>query len=229
MSAMTTTSARPGWLVPTGLIMLNLAPALASSLRVAKLSAGTDVTPDNAHFFATPLPIVVHVCSATVYLILGAFQFAPGIRRRRPGWHRSAGRLLIPCGIATASSGVWMVLFYPREDVFGEKLAGAFQIGAASAWILFLVLGFAAIRRREVARHRAWMIRAYAIGSGTGTQFFTLGIPSIAAGEPSAVGVAFMLLAGWAINLTVAEWIIRRRTTRRAGVSHQPIPVMETR
>jgi uncharacterized membrane protein len=209
--------------------MLNLFPALASSLRVAKLSGAAEPTPESQHFFDSPVPILVHVISASTFLILGAFQFAPGFRSRRPGWHRAAGRLLIPSGIATASSGVWMVLFYPREPVFGERLAGAFQLGAASAWILFLVLGFAAIRRRDVVRHRVWMIRAYALGSGTGTQVFTLGIPSIAAGEPNKVGVAFMLLAGWVINLAAAEWIIRRRPTRRAGVSAQPIPVMETR
>lgn len=38
-----------------------------------------------------------------------------------------------------------------------------------------LVLGFTAIRRRDIAAHRAWMIRAYAIGLGAGTQAFTEG------------------------------------------------------
>ena len=39
-----------------------------------------------------------------------------------------------------------------------------------------IVLGFAAIRRGDVARHRAWMTRAYALALGAGTQVFTLGI-----------------------------------------------------
>ena len=39
-----------------------------------------------------------------------------------------------------------------------------------------LVLGFTAIRRRDIAAHRAWMIRAYAIGLAAGTQVFTEGI-----------------------------------------------------
>ena len=38
-----------------------------------------------------------------------------------------------------------------------------------------LVLGVAAIRRRDIAAHRAWMIRAYAIGLAAGTQVFTEG------------------------------------------------------
>jgi uncharacterized membrane protein len=39
---------------------------------------------------------------------------------------------------------------------------------------LSLCLGVAAIRRRDISRHRAWMLRAYALGLGTGTQVVTL-------------------------------------------------------
>ena len=39
-----------------------------------------------------------------------------------------------------------------------------------------MVLGFAAIRRGDVTRHRGWMTRAYALALGAGTQPFTLGI-----------------------------------------------------
>ena len=39
-----------------------------------------------------------------------------------------------------------------------------------------IVLGFTAIRRGDVARHRAWMTRAYALALGAGTQVFTQGI-----------------------------------------------------
>jgi uncharacterized membrane protein len=204
-----TAPAKRAWLVPTGLIMLALLPVLGGTARVANL-AGGEITEEDAHFFASPVPVVVHVCTASVYLVLGAFQFSPGFRARRPGWHRSAGRLLIPCGMATASSGLWMTLFYPRPAGFGERLLAGFQLSVGSAWILFLVLGFAAIRRRDVTRHRAWMIRAYALGSGTGTQVLTLGIPTLVFGEPSQLGTALEMLAGWLINIAVAERIIRR-------------------
>jgi predicted membrane protein DUF2306 len=61
-----------------------------------------------ARVLASPVPVLVHVVGATVYCLLGALQFAPGFRRRRPGWHRAAGRLLVVCGLAAALSGVWM-------------------------------------------------------------------------------------------------------------------------
>ena len=38
-----------------------------------------------------------------------------------------------------------------------------------------IILGLAAIRRRDIVTHRAWMTRAYALALGAGTQAFTVG------------------------------------------------------
>ena len=79
-----------------------------------------------------------------------------------------------------------------------------------------LVLGVAAIRRRDFARHRAWMLRAYAVGLGAGTQVLTH-LPLLL--FPDALGEltrALCMGAGWALNLAVAEWPIRRRPGRPA-------------
>src|SRR5690349_5809005 len=58
--------------------------------------------------------VVVHILAASVYAILGAFQFAPAFRRHRPGSHRVAGRLLVAGGLLVGLSGLWMTLFYPH-------------------------------------------------------------------------------------------------------------------
>lgn len=97
---------RAQWLVPAGLVMLSAVPVLAGVLRLAELSGG-DITPSNARCFAVPVPVVVHIVSAITYSIPGPFRFAPGFRRSRRTWHRAAGRLLVPCGLA-ALSGLWM-------------------------------------------------------------------------------------------------------------------------
>ena len=58
------------------------------------------------------------------------------------------------------------------------------------------------------------MTRAYALALGAGTQVFTKGIGEAAfgAGEPVT---DLCLGAGWAINLAVAEYVIRRPARRR--------------
>ena len=72
-----------------------------------------------------------------------------------------------------------------------------------------LVLGFAAIRRRDIAAHRAWMVRAYALGLAAGTQAFTEPLGVALFGD--AVVVSDLAKgAGWVVNLAVAEWVVRR-------------------
>ncbi|GIH76812.1 DUF2306 domain-containing protein [Planobispora longispora] len=206
-----TSPARAGWLAPTGLIVLSVVPVIAGAVRLGELTAGAEVTAENARFFAAPVPIVLHILSVTVYSLLGAFQFAPGLRRRRPGWHRAAGRLLVGCGLVAALSGLWMTVFYAFPAGDGALLAG-FRLVFGSGMALSIVLGLAAIRRRDIVRHRAWMTRGYAIGLGAGTQVLTHLPWSLVAGEPGEFSRALLMGAGWVINLAVAEWIIRRRS-----------------
>lgn len=201
------------WLVPAGLILLSLIPVIAGAARVVELSSGAEVTPSNARFFASPVPVVLHIISVTVYSLLGAFQFAPGFRRRRRGWHRTAGWLLIPAGLIAALSGLWMTLFYPWPAGDGAILYWL-RLVFGSAMLVSIVRGVTAIRRRDMTDHGNWMIRGYAIGLGAGTQVLTHLPWELLFGKPDESTRALLMGAGWVINLAVAEWIIRRQTAR---------------
>ena len=99
-----------------------------------------------------------------------------------------------------------------------------------SAMVVCIVLGVAAVRRRDIAAHRAWMVRGYAIGLAAGTQAFTEPLGVALFGD----GVVVSDLAkglGWVVNLAVAEWVLRRRpaaesigrASRRVGVVVRPV------
>ncbi|WP_460491957.1 DUF2306 domain-containing protein [Dactylosporangium cerinum] len=118
-------------------------------------------------------------------------------------------------GLLVAGSALWMTLLYSQKPGTGDLLY-VLRLVFAAAMAGSLVLGFAAVRRRDIARHRAWMIRAYAIGLAAGTQAFTEGIAVAAFGDGELVG-DLAKGAGWVINLAVAECLIRRRPSRRAG------------
>lgn len=203
------------WRLPAALILLSLVPVVAGAARMSELSSGPEVTDANARFVGDPLPVVLHIAGAVVYSILGAFQFVPSLRRDR--WHRRAGRILVPCGLTVALTGLWMNFAYdlPAHD---NTLTSAFRVFFGSAMALSIVLGLAAVLRRDFTRHRAWMARGYAIGLGAGTQAFTHAPYLIASGgeQPGANARAGLMLAGWLINLAVAEWYLRRpaRTAR---------------
>ena len=63
--------------------------------------------------------------------------------------------------------------------------------------VLSIVLGLAAIRRRDIARHRAWMMRGYAIGQGAGTQVLIRLPWDLIFGPPSELSSALLMGAGW--------------------------------
>lgn len=213
--------ARP-WLVPAGLVLLSAVPILAGAARVSELTGGAEVTADNARFFASPVPVVVHIVGASLYCLLGAFQFHAGLRRRRPGWHRVAGRLLVPLGLAAALSGLWMTAFYARPPI-DDVLLTPMRLFFGAAMVGCIALGVAAIRRRDIPAHRAWMARGYAIGLGAGTQVLTHLPWMVLAGQPSGLPRVLLMLAGWVINLAVVEWALRRRPTRLTRPPHRPV------
>jgi uncharacterized membrane protein len=203
-----------GW-VPFALVVLVVIPAIAGSLRIVELAGGDQLLPANPRITASPVPVVVHILCAVAYAILGAFQFSDALRRRCPGWHRVGGRVLVVLGLGVAFSALWMTQFYPHAP--GGELAYAFRLAFGSGMAASIILGFDAIRRGDVARHRAWMARAYALALGAGTQVFTLGVGNAVFGI-SELNTALGLGAGWGINLAVVEYVIRRRiSTRGAG------------
>lgn len=218
MTLRTAARPRPTSWMPFALLALVLIPAIAGTLRIVELTGGPHLIPDNPRMAASPVPVVVHIVCAVAYAVLGAFQFAPGIRMRRPAWHRTAGRVAVGLGLAVAFSGLWMTLFYARQPGTGE-LAYVFRLAFGSGMAACILLGLTAIRGGEVSRHRAWMARAYALALGAGTQVFTQGFGEalFGAGE---LTTDLALGAGWVINLAVAEYFIRRAGrggTRRFG------------
>ena len=205
---------RTGRWVPVGLVALAAIPVLAGTTRLVEILGGPELIPTDPRFAAAPAPVVVHVVAAIGYALLGAFQFSAGIRRRHPGWHRRTGRILVALGLAVALSGLWMTLAFPRKEGTGDLLY-AFRLLASSGMAVSIVLGLAAIRKRDITRHRAWMTRAYALALGAGTQAFTVGFGEATFGS-GVVRTDLMMGAGWSINLAVAEWIIRRPSVRCA-------------
>jgi uncharacterized membrane protein len=204
---------RSTWRVPIALAALGAVPVIAGAVRLVELSGGTTAMASDARYDATPLPVVLHILCAAGFAILGAFQFAPRLRRRRTGWHRRAGRVLVVAGLGVALSALWLNQYFPRAGATREVLY-PLRLAFGVAMVTTLVLGLLAARRRDFAHHRAWMIRSYAIGLVAGTQVFTLGIGGAIFGTGDLT-TALLLAAAWAINLAVAERAIRRRPRRR--------------
>lgn len=202
------------WWGVMGLLLLALVPVVAGALRLTEVAGGAPVTPENARFIAAPGSTALHIASATVFAILGAFQFAPSLRRGGSSWHRKVGPLLMVCGMAVALSGLWMNQFFevPSNDRFFVYFLRVLFGGGMAASIVVSVL---ALRRRDFAAHGAWMMRAYAIALGAGTQVVThlpYVVVSGQSGElPGELPRTIMMGSAWVLNLVVVELLLRRK------------------
>lgn len=200
-----------GWAAPASLLALGALPILTGSLTLAGIATGLsegDPGPGIRDVYvARPLPILAHIVAGLVVTVLGALQFAPGLGLPRGRWHRVAGRAFVAAALVLAATAVHMNAAFPA---FGGPTKESARLVFGLAQGAFVLLGLEAILCGDVARHRAWMIRAYATALGVGTQSLVL-LPIYAvAGLPPNPWLGLALWACWLLNLGVAEAVIRR-------------------
>jgi hypothetical protein len=191
----------------------------AGAVRLVGLAGGGGGTADklaesvaeSARFVAMPLPVVLHIAGATLFCLLGAFQFDAVRRRRSPVLHRTAGRVAAVGGMLAALTGLWMTIGYPIPAALQGDLLYGVRVLVGVSMALCLVASVRAVLRRRIDQHRAWMVRAYALGQGAGTQVLLLLPVTLIVGAPTFFVRDVLMVSAWGLNVLFAEWIIRRR------------------
>ena len=81
--------------------------------------------------------------------------------------------------------------------------------GLAVAWLLTTTLGWLRIHHREIAAHRRWMVRSYALACAAITLRVEL---PLLAWAPGSFGIAYPMVSWlcWVPNLLFAEWWLVR-------------------
>ena len=193
------------------LLFLSIIPIASALLRMVEILSGS--LPDDAiKFLAVPVVMFGHALGGALFAVLGPVQFAGVLKRRFGRLHRITGRIFVVAGGLLALSSLRLLWQFP--DTFTwvltlTRLLAGLALGTA------LVIAITAIRRHQVARHKAWMIRAYAIGMGSVTVSFIMLPIFLINGEPLTGYAADLLsVASFAVNIGVAEWVIRRPMLR---------------
>ncbi|MFO0628862.1 MAG: DUF2306 domain-containing protein [Polyangiales bacterium] len=200
--------------VTLGLLALSTIPTLAGIDRLSLLARGLTPQPDDVRIATHPTALAVHVVCATLYCVLGALQFWPALLRRRPWLHRALGWWLAPLGVAGTLAGMWLAVRTPPQPG-GSAALTAMRLIVGGGMLASLAGGVIAATRRAWGAHRAWMVRAYALGSAAGTQALVLA-PLVLLGAPLRLRTTLGMAAGWLIHAVTAEVLLRRRepTTR---------------
>lgn len=153
---------------------------------------------------------LVHILPGALFLVLAPLQFVRSIREKHLQVHRWMGRILVVSGLII---GVTALVMSYKMNIGGPNETAATTLYAI-VFLICLTKAFWHIRRKEVARHREWMIRAYGIGLGVATTrpivgaFFAFRRMT----PHEFFGIAFWL--GFTITFLVAEfWIDHTRNT----------------
>jgi uncharacterized membrane protein len=177
-------------------------PAVSSHPRLAQLAAFDDL------FAQHPTLTLVHIVPGMLFMVLGPLQFSSRIRARHLRWHRLSGRVFVVCGLVIGISA--LVMSFGMPAIGGVNQAAATTL-FGTFFLFALCKAFWHIRRREVALHREWMIRAFSIGLAVaairpimGVFFATSPLTGLTPRE--FFGIAFWI--GFVLHLIAAEaWI----------------------
>jgi uncharacterized membrane protein len=186
--------------------------AIPSNPRLAQLTALDDL------FAHHPILTLVHIVPGMLFMILGPLQFSSAIRERHLRWHRLSGRVFVTSGLVIGVSA--LVMSFGMPAIGGVNQAAATTL-FGTFFLFALCKAFWHIRRREVALHREWMIRAFSIGIAVaairpiiGVFFATSPLTGLTPRE--FFGIAFWI--GFVLHLIAAEaWIHTTPTGQMAA------------
>jgi len=180
------------------------------AIRLADMTQ--DPPPNDAfgvRYVQHPWVALLYMVPGLLFLTLAPLQFVGQIRKRRIGLHRGLGRILAICA---AISGLFALVASFRFPAFGGISTQAATVFFGAIFLFSLTKALRHIRRKEVSLHREWMIRTFALATGTATVrvFLTL-LPALSGlGLEEVFGASFWL--GFGVNLVVAEvWISSSR------------------
>ena len=203
-----------GWIF---LLLMAIMPVLVSLDYLTLDPDNFPFTQQKAVYTAHMTMLITHIITSMLAILIGPFQFLPGLRKGRLlKVHRWLGRTYMLSILFGGLSGLYMARF-----AYGGIIT---ELGFASLGVLWLYTGYRAyrhIRNKDLEAHRRWMIRNYAL-TFAGVMLRVWAPLSIGMGADFTTAYIIIGWACWVPNLIVAEWIIRRTRPIQRGPVHLP-------
>lgn len=145
---------------------------------------------------------VLHAVSSATALLIGPLQFAARLRRSRPGMHRAVGISYVSACLAGGLSALPLAI----GSVAGQ-LASAGFIGLGTALMATTVIALQRIRSGQVAAHRRWMARSFALTLSAVTLRLYLFVSGVLRIDYFSA-YPIIAWACWLPNILAVEWYI---------------------
>lgn len=182
-----------------------------TTLRILPLGIDVSFPGFGSHLTERREMFLAHVFAASTALLLGGFQFIPKLRARALPVHRWLGRGYVLAILIGGLSG----LVIGTQAVGGPIAALGFGLLAVS-WLGVTAIALWHVRAGNIAAHRRWMIRSFALTFGAVTLRIYLLIFGLNGFEYAEASV-YLAWISWVPNLMFAEWLLRRKPSDASG------------
>jgi uncharacterized membrane protein len=169
-----------------------------------------------AMFRDDPISAPAHLLGGGLALLFGGLQFSQRLRQKYTTLHRWSGRVYV-LGVAIGGSAA----FHMALTTDGGA-AGQFGFAMlAIAWLISTGMALIRILQRDVARHRIWMVRSFALTLAAVSLRIYLPVTQIQ-GVPFETAYAVIAWMCWVPNLLIAEWLAQPIVARQK-IATRPI------
>ncbi len=188
------------------LAFLTAIPILTGLIDVLLIPSGA-YPPESAHLGAAPVSWFAHALAGVVFGLTGPVQFVRAVRNRFGLLHRVLGVAFVLSGAILGLSALSLLAqVTPQRTAVVDVARGLFGL----ALLFALTKAMVAIRSREILRHRAWVIRAYAVGMGLAAVslvFFPIFL--VTGRAPTGLASDVLFVASWLLSIAIGELVIR--------------------
>jgi uncharacterized membrane protein len=199
-----------GWLFVASLILLLIVFAIKRSF-----DTYTGMVQPNLfelRYIEHPVVTALHMLSGILFISLAPLQFLKKFRSKRLDLHRRLGRVLVACALISGTYGLISTIVLPAFGGLPSEAAAWFF---GPLFLFAIVRAFWCARNKKIIQHQQWMIRAFALGLGVGTQRVILIILMTSTGYSFEESFGTALWLGFGLNLLIAEsWINATRNKR---------------
>jgi len=146
-----------------------------------------------------------HIYLGGLALLIGWTQFVKSIRTKKIHVHRTIGKIYILSVLISGVAGLHIA--YYADGGIASQLGFSFL---AAFWLFTTTMAYVAIRKKQIAKHRRWMIMSYSLTFAAVT--LRLWIPIL----PPLLNIEFIEAyriiswLAWVPNLGVGFWIGRK-------------------
>lgn len=160
------------------------------------------------YFWPRRWMLMLHIVGGITALTVGVVQLWLGLTHRTSRLHRVLGKVYVGAIFIGSIGGFYLALTINGNVPYAS---GLFFV--CVAWVVTTAMAVFAIRHRNVAQHREWMLRSYAVT-------FAFVLFRFGSDELAAMGLALnevqgtMAWAAWVVPLVLLEPALQLRKLR---------------